>query len=139
LRKSDTPEIEIAERVARHHHEWWNGDGYPDGLKGLKIPVEARIVALADVFDSLTHGRPYCPSSDFDRVVCEIRAKRGKQFDPSLTDAFLLLVTSLRERGQLNASLAPDTIGAQFIEARARIRKMLALENERLGSSRMHS
>jgi putative two-component system response regulator len=139
LRKSDTPEIEIAERIARHHHEWWNGDGYPDSLKALRIPVEARIVALADVFDSLTHGRPYSPPWDFDRAVCEIKGKRGKQFDPLLTDAFVSLVTSLKERGELNATVTADTIGAQFMDARARIRKMLAFENDRLGSSEMHT
>ena len=52
-------EVQIAERIARHHHEWWNGNGYPDGLAGETIPLAARVTALADVYDALTHVRSY--------------------------------------------------------------------------------
>jgi len=139
LRKSDTPEVEIAERVARHHHEWWNGKGYPDSLKGLAIPVEARIVALADVFDSLTHERSYSPAWEFHRVINDIRARRGSQFDPSLTDAFIGLVTTLNERGELNTEIQADTVAGQLMLTRARIHSMLACESECLDRSELQN
>ncbi len=59
LSKSDIPQVRIAEEIALCHHEWWDGNGYPRQLKGTSIPKSARIVALADAFDAMTHGRPY--------------------------------------------------------------------------------
>jgi HD-GYP domain-containing protein (c-di-GMP phosphodiesterase class II) len=71
------------------HHEWWNGGGYPLGLRGNAIPLEARIVALADVFDALTHRRHYKAAFPQGRAERLIAAGRGTQFDPDLTDLFL--------------------------------------------------
>ena len=79
---------ELPEAV-RAHHEWWNGKGYPRGLRGTAIPFEARIVAIADVFDALTHRRRYkaaLPVGGADRLIA---AGRGTQFNPDLTDLFL--------------------------------------------------
>jgi hypothetical protein len=80
--------FEVAEQVVRSHHERWDGDGYPDGLAGDAIPVVARIVHLADVFDVLLHERPYKEAWTVDQAVAEIRAGAGTQFDPGVVEAF---------------------------------------------------
>jgi HD-GYP domain-containing protein (c-di-GMP phosphodiesterase class II) len=80
------PELPTAVRA---HHEWWNGKGYPRGLRGNAIPFEARIVAIADVFDALTHRRRYKAALPVGRADEFIAAGRGTQFDPDLTDLFL--------------------------------------------------
>ena len=80
------PELPAAVRA---HHEWWNGKGYPRGLRGTAIPFEARIVTIADVFDALTHRRRYKAAFDTGRADEFIAAGRGTQFDPDLTDLFL--------------------------------------------------
>jgi cyclic di-GMP phosphodiesterase len=81
--------VRMAERIARSHHERWDGTGYLEGLKGEAIPVEARIVAVVDVFDALSHDRPYRPAWSFDRIVEHLRKGRCRQFDPDLCDLFL--------------------------------------------------
>ena len=81
--------IRMAEAVALGHHEWWNGGGYPGGLGGEAIPLPARIVSLADVFDALTHVRPYRPAWSVKDTLEEIRRLRSTQFDPRLAEAFL--------------------------------------------------
>lgn len=80
------PELPVAVRA---HHEWWNGRGYPQRLRGTAIPFEARVVALADVFDALTHQRSYKVALSVGRAEELIAAGRGTQFDPDLTDLFL--------------------------------------------------
>ncbi|MDQ6636044.1 MAG: HD domain-containing protein [Gemmatimonadota bacterium] len=80
------PELPAAVRA---HHEWWNGKGYPRGLRGSAIPFEARIVTIADVFDALTHRRRYKAALPVGRADEIIAAGRGTQFDPDLTDLFL--------------------------------------------------
>ena len=89
LAGGQTDLIRLAERVARSHHERWDGGGYPEGLAGPAIPIEARIVALADYFDALTHARPYRPALPVERVTSEITALSGTHFDPGLVTAFL--------------------------------------------------
>lgn len=74
----------------RAHHEWWDGSGYPRGLRGKAIPFEARVVAIADVFDALTHRRRYKSALPVARAAEFIAGGRGTQFDPDLTDLFLL-------------------------------------------------
>jgi PAS domain S-box-containing protein len=88
LANSRDPVLQLAEQIALSHHEWWNGNGYPNGLKGQQIPLAARIVALADVFDALTHTRPYKHAWPIDDAAAEIRRLRGIQFDPAVVDAF---------------------------------------------------
>jgi putative nucleotidyltransferase with HDIG domain len=89
-----TPQIRMAELIARSHHEWWNGGGYPDGLAGEAIPLAARIVAVADVYDALTHARPYRRAWSRDRVIAELRRKSGTHFEPRVVEAFLEVVMS---------------------------------------------
>jgi putative two-component system response regulator len=74
----------------RAHHEWWNGKGYPQRLRGEEIPFEARVVSIADVFDALTHQRRYKPALSVRLADEFIAAGRGTQFDPDLADLFLL-------------------------------------------------
>ena len=131
LSDSGVEQIELAETIARHHHEWWNGEGYPSRLAGKRIPIEARIVALADVFDALTHGRPFSPPWPVEKALAEIRSRRGTQFDPELTDIFLALMDRLlNEHQDLDAYLGKASRHSPFLQARNRIRKMLEDERE---------
>ena len=72
----------------RHHHERWDGLGYPDGLRGDEIPLEAAIVGLADAWDAMTTARPYAHGLSLNEAMLQIRSGRGKQFNPSVVDAF---------------------------------------------------
>jgi putative two-component system response regulator len=78
-----------AKDIARHHHERWDGSGYPDGLAGEAIPLSARLMAVADVFDALVSHRVYKPALPFDQVRVMMAEQRGRHFDPDLLDAFL--------------------------------------------------
>ena len=78
----------LAREIALTHHERWDGSGYPAGLSGDAIPLAGRIVAVADVFDALTHDRPYKPAWTVSDAVEEIERAGGAQFDPELVDAF---------------------------------------------------
>ncbi|MBE3571020.1 MAG: HD domain-containing protein [Bacillales bacterium] len=87
----DLPVIQMAANIARTHHEWWNGGGYPNGLKGEEIPLEGRIVAIVDVFDALLSKRIYKDAFPPEKVKEILSDGRGKQFDPKLTDLFLAM------------------------------------------------
>lgn len=89
LRYSDRKLIKAAAIIAHEHHEKWNGKGYPRGLKGEEIHIYGRIIALADVFDALTHSRRYKQAWSMDDVVNYIKDRRGAQFDPELVDIFI--------------------------------------------------
>jgi putative two-component system response regulator len=89
LCKSKSPLFKVAAEVALYHHEKWDGSGYPKGLKGEAIPLAARIVALADVFDALTMDRPYKKAWTMAASVEEIKRGSGTHFDPQLVDCFL--------------------------------------------------
>jgi response regulator RpfG family c-di-GMP phosphodiesterase len=80
--------LTLAREIALTHHERWDGSGYPNGLAGDEIPLAGRIVALADVFDALTHSRPYKSAWPVKQAVEEIQRQGGGQFDPELVDAF---------------------------------------------------
>jgi putative two-component system response regulator len=82
----------LAREIALSHHERWDGCGYPLGLSGEAIPFSGRIVAIADVFDALTHARPYKDAWAIDYAVGEISRQRGTHFDPDVVDAFLAVV-----------------------------------------------
>lgn len=82
----DSELLTLAKSVALHHHEKWDGSGYPYGLKGEDIPIEGRIVALADVFDALTTKRPYKEAWPIDDTMNYIKQQKGIHFDPQLVD-----------------------------------------------------
>lgn len=81
--------VQLAETVARTHHERWDGDGYPDGLERDEIPLAGRIVAVADALDAMTHHRPYRSALTLKEALSELRQERGRQFAPEVADALL--------------------------------------------------
>lgn len=83
------PFLVLAKEIARWHHERWDGSGYPDGLAGEDIPVSARIMAVADVFDAMTMSRVYKPALSIDSARDYIARNRGTHFDPDVVDAFV--------------------------------------------------
>ncbi len=91
LSGSRVPMLLLAEDIALSHHESWDGTGYPQGLKGEEIPLCARIVAVVDVFDSLTHERPYKRAWTEEEALDEIESLAGTKFDPRVVEAFLRL------------------------------------------------
>ena len=82
---------EIAQAI-RNHHEWWDGTGYPDGVAGAEIPLDARIISVADAFDAMSCDRPYRHALRRDIVIAEFRRYAGIQFDPSLVKVFLTIL-----------------------------------------------
>jgi putative two-component system response regulator len=91
LASASSPGLRLAAEIARTHHERWDGNGYLEGLAGDGIPIAGRITAVADVFDALTHERPYKQAWDIRRAVAEITAQAGRQFDPQVVAAFKTL------------------------------------------------
>lgn len=96
----DPPAIltETIETAVKHHHERFDGTGYPEGLKGDEIPMPARLLAVADTFDALCSERPHRPAYSTEQALSEMRKVAGSQLDPDLTDAFIQIVT---ENGNL--------------------------------------
>lgn len=131
LSKSNIPHMQMAEEIARHHHEWWDGSGYPGNLSGSAIPLASRITALADVFDALTHKRPYKHAWPIDAALDEIAKLKGAQFDPQLTDLFIVLIAKIREeKGNLDSYLGQAALSSPFLQARSRIWETLRQSKE---------
>ena len=106
---SDNSELlHMARNVALHHHEKWDGSGYPHGTRGIEIPVEGRIVAIADVFDALITERPYKQPWPLQQAIDYIAAESGKSFDPELAAHFLQLMPQVREIGRNFADSHPS-------------------------------
>ena len=93
---SSSTELATVANLILRHHEHWDGEGYPLGLKGNEIPVECRILAIADAFDVMTNERPYKKPVSVKAAMQEIRACSGSQFDPAITEIFIRLVESGR-------------------------------------------
>ncbi len=89
--------LQMAREVALNHHEKWDGSGYPNGLKGEDIPLSARIVAIADVFDALTTDRPYKKAWSVEEAIEYIYDNSGKHFDPVLVESFKSVVPKILE------------------------------------------
>lgn len=81
-----------ARGIIRHHHERFDGSGYPNGIAGDMIPLGARILAVADAFEAMTSDRPYRPALSYQAAVAELKAGRGTQFDPMIVDTFLTIL-----------------------------------------------
>lgn len=97
----DSELLKIAKTVALYHHEKWDGTGYPHGLAGEAIPVEARIVAISDVFDALTSARPYKQAWSIEDTLAFLREQKGKHFEPRLVELLeqqLPAILEIRER-----------------------------------------
>lgn len=93
-----------------HHHERWDGRGYPNGLSGEDIPIQAAIIGLADAWETMTSNRPYTPALSLTEALAEVRAGRGLQFSPAAIDA-LWEVARLRPADVLPWD-APAALGA---------------------------
>ncbi len=106
--------VQMAEEIARSHHERWDGSGYPHGLKGDEIPLAARICAVCDVFDALLSPRPYKEAWPLSEVIRELAALRGTHLDPALVDAFLPLAGDLHAEcfGEETTAPAHEAHGA---------------------------
>jgi putative two-component system response regulator len=112
LAGSDSPVLQTAAQIAQHHHERWDGSGYPQGLRAEQIPLAARIVSVADALDALTHERPYKRAWSLQDALHEVFSQSGRQFDPRVIDALHQL-----DHGQLLPT-----------------QRTLELENEQLAS-----
>ena len=96
-RTDDDVFLKNAKHFAGGHHEYWDGSGYPRSLKGAKIPIQGRIMALVDVYDALLSKRPYKERFTLDETLAIIRDKVGKQFDPYITDVFFEIQDKLSD------------------------------------------
>lgn len=85
---TELPGADIAARVVRHHHENYGGNGYPDGLKGEDIPVEARVIFIVDAYDAMRSPRPNRPTMDHDTVLSIMESENGWKFDPAIFKHF---------------------------------------------------
>jgi putative two-component system response regulator len=106
LDNSDIPLLRMARDIALYHHEKWNGTGYPSGLHGEEIPECARLVAIGDVYDALSHARVYKPAYSEAETLRLMKAERGQHFDPRLFDCFLDLLPEFRRIRQQVEDLA---------------------------------
>jgi putative two-component system response regulator len=89
--------LRYAREIAHYHQEKWDGSGYPEGFKGEQIPLSARLMAVADVYDALISRRVYKPAFPHEKAVEIIREGRNKHFDPDITDAFLEIAEEFRQ------------------------------------------
>lgn len=122
LSGSHSPLLCLAEQIALTHHERWDGRGYPAGLRGAEIPLAGRIVAVADVFDALTHERPYKHAWPVADAVEEILGQAGRQFDPRVVAGFSTLdhpalVDPVEERGSPAAGRRARATGVRSSHA----------------------
>ncbi len=85
--------LALAAEIAAGHHERWDGEGYPQGVAGDAIPLAARLVAVCDVYDALTHDRPYQEAWTPERALALVQAEAGRQFDPAIVATFVAVVT----------------------------------------------
>ncbi len=106
------PFLKGANEIVLYHHEWFNGQGYPFGLKGEEIPLAARIFSLADTLDAITSNRPYRPGRPFEAAALEIEKGSGSQFDPAIVDIFLSIP---KERWQKARSQALHHFRVPFV------------------------
>jgi HD domain len=124
LKGSSSAILALAATIALSHHEKWDGSGYPRGVKGEAIPIEGRIVAIADVFDALTSDRVYRKAFAVEEAVEMMRGERGKHFDPVLLDAFLEVLGSsgpdAREHMRADPAAVADSALETFVTALTR-------------------
>jgi len=102
-------------RIVRHHHENWDGTGYPDGLRGENIPIGARVLSIVDCYDALTSDRPYRSAVPHESAVAMIGERRATKYDPHIADVFLRIVNDMR-------SASPRTLSSSRAPARVLLR-----------------
>jgi putative nucleotidyltransferase with HDIG domain len=104
------PEMEDVAAAVRHHHEHWDGSGYPEGLSGEQIPLAARIILVADAYDAMTSPRPFRQALSHEAAVEQLKRAAGKQFDPEAVRAFC----GLEALSSIRRSIARGTVGARL-------------------------
>ena len=114
LSGSDAPILKMAEQIALNHHEHWDGGGYPAGLAGHAVPEAARIVAIVDVYDALTHDRVYRPAIPEEKVLAIMQQGVGIQFDPLLLAAFF---SQFSEISRVALENPDEATAAEFVDA----------------------
>jgi putative two-component system response regulator len=121
------PAFRMAETIALGHHEKWDGTGYPHGLKGDDIPIAARIAAVADVYDALTHVRAYKHAWEHAEAIAEIQKSSGTHFEPRIVDAFVRIVEKKRAKygRKFESYLAAPSAVSTLVKARREMQDML--------------
>jgi putative two-component system response regulator len=104
--------LQLAHSIALHHHEKWDGSGYPDALAGAAIPEEVRIVTICDVFDALTSSRPYKKAWPIETAINHLRDEAGRHFDPRLVDIFISILPAILEIRDRFADRTPERFAA---------------------------
>jgi putative nucleotidyltransferase with HDIG domain len=107
--------------MVRGHHERWDGHGYPDGLAGESIPLAARILCVADVYDALTSDRPYRRAYDREHALRLMAADRGRQFDPAILERFFRVATTLSQSETVNEDQTESHRSFRLTPARTRV------------------
>ena len=107
----NTPSLRPLVPIIRHHHEYFNGEGYPDRISGNEISIEARIVAVADAIEAMTSDRPYRKGLKTEQVVEELKKHSGTQFDPLVVGAAVQMLSEM----EANESYPPDALGRQSL------------------------
>ena len=113
LAGSDSPMLKMAEEIALNHHEQWAGGGYPAGLEGYAIPESARIAAIADVYDALTHDRVYRPAMPEEKALTILQQGAGRHFDPQLLALFFLKLPEISRVCQENLDERTDLLAVR--------------------------
>jgi putative two-component system response regulator len=118
---------DAAREIAQSHHERWDGSGYPQVLAGEAIPLAARIVAIAETYDVLTHGRTYRAACLHTEALAIILAGAGTQFDPTLIRAFMPLANALHEKhgDDLAEFLAEAANESSFLQAKNEMDRLI--------------
>jgi HD-GYP domain-containing protein (c-di-GMP phosphodiesterase class II) len=101
------PILDTERLIIRHHHERWDGNGYPDGLQGANIPFFSRMLAVADAFDAMTNNRPYRKAMEIDAAVAELKRNVNRQFDEEIVEYFIN--TLHRQSIVSSRGILPDT------------------------------
>ncbi len=116
LRGSSSSILDLAASIALSHHEKWDGSGYPRGLSGEDIPIEGRVVAIADVFDALTSDRVYRGAFSMQEAIEMMVAERGRHFDPAMLDAFLEVLGKTGPQARARPEAEPQELVGEVFE-----------------------
>jgi putative methionine-R-sulfoxide reductase with GAF domain len=121
--------------IVRHHHEHWDGTGYPTGISGTDIPLGARILSVVDCFDALTSDRPYRPKLSTDEAFAIIRARRGTTYDPLVVDTFIRSYREIAPLAIQAGQQAHSVVGIEDVAPRIEEQSLASLRHIRANAS----